>query len=266
MHVLIVLAHPEKQSFNAHLAEKTRQTWLDLGHEATLLNLYGEDFDPREADWHYSARKDVDKFDAMQEQRHHWHMKKLPSTVERHISLLSRADAVVIHFPFWWFGAPAILKGWLDRVLVYGGLYKSDMRHEDGSMRGKKALLVSTAGASMQACAPNGRDGDMRLMLWPLMYSLHYVGFDVLEPHLIYGVRGGLVADEEKRQRDQLTQQSLEYQAKLARWTDWPSVLFNRNEDFTDGQVLKPDAPVYSPFVRHAEVADIAVQAEISQL
>lgn len=46
MHVLIVLAHPEKQSFNAHLAEETRQTWIDLGHEATLINLYGEDFDP----------------------------------------------------------------------------------------------------------------------------------------------------------------------------------------------------------------------------
>lgn len=253
MRVLIGLAHPEKLSFNAHLAEKSCQTWLGLGHEATVLDLYGEDFESREASWHYSARKDSDRFDPMQEQRHHWHLKKLPAEVERHVSLLFKADAVIIHFPFWWFGAPAILKGWMDRGFVYGGLYKSDMRHENGSMRGKKALLVSTAGSSMQACSPNGRDGDMRLMLWPLMYSLHYVGFDVLEPYLIHGVRGGLVADEANQQRDQLTQRVFEYQAKLACWKDWPSVPFNRNEDFTEGQVLKQNAPVYSPFVRHIE-------------
>ena len=49
-------------------------------------------------------------------------------------------------------------------------------------MRGKRALLTVTAGASAQACAPDGRDGDMRLMLWPIMHALHYIGFSVLEP------------------------------------------------------------------------------------
>lgn len=86
------------------------------------------------------------------------------------------------------------------------------------------------------------------------MYSLHYVGFDVLEPYLIHGVRGGFVDDEANQQRAQLTQRTFDYQAKLACWTDWPSVPFNRNEDFIDGQILKPNAPVYSPFIRHIEI------------
>ncbi|MEW9678468.1 NAD(P)H-dependent oxidoreductase [Pseudomonas sp. TE50-2] len=253
MRALIVLAHPEKQSFNAHLAEKARQAWLERGHQAVIIDLYEENFDPREGSWHYQARKDFGKFDPMQEQRHHWQLNQLPTEIERHVQLLFQADALIIQFPFWWFSAPAILKGWMDRVFVYGGLYKSAMRHANGAMQGKRALLASTAGSSMQACAPNGRDGDMRLMLWPIMYALHYVGFDVLEPHLIHGVRGGLAADEALQQQDQLIQRVLEYQKKLACWQDWPLVRFNQDEDFTEEQVLRQGAPVYSPFVRHTD-------------
>ncbi|QJI28946.1 NAD(P)H-dependent oxidoreductase [Pseudomonas sp. ADAK18] len=253
MRILIVLAHPEKKSFNAHLAEITRQSWMERGHEVTVLDLYTEDFDPREGSWHYEHRQDADKFDPMQEQRHHWQRQQLPPTTQRHINLLLQADALILHFPFWWFGAPAILKGWMDRVFVYGGLYQSSKRHQNGVMRGKRALLVSTAGASAQACAPNGRDGDMRLLLWPVMYSLHYIGFEVLEPHLIHGVRGGLFADQAEQQRDELKRAVGDYQAKIQQWGDWPLVSFNRDEDFTESQVLKPQAPVHSPFVRHCE-------------
>jgi NAD(P)H dehydrogenase (quinone) len=253
MNVLIVLAHPEPQSFNAHLAEQTRQAWRGQGHEATLVDLYAEDFDPREQARHYCARKDPDRFDPMQEQRHHWNLDRLPAAVQRHVDLLFRADALIVHFPFWWFGAPAIFKGWMDRVFVYGGLYRGDMRHEHGPMRGKRALFVATAGASMQACAPDGRDGNMRLILWPLLHALHYIGFDVLEPYLIHGVRGGLAADAAARQRDYLAQRIFDYRARLADWEGWPSVPFNRDEDFTEGRALRPNAPVHSPFVRHPE-------------
>ena len=120
-------------------------------------------------------------------------------------------------------------------------------------MRGKRALLVSTAGASAQACAPNGRDGDMRLLLWPVMYSLHYIGFEVLEPHLIHRVRGGLFGDHAEQQRDELSRAAGDYQAKTQQWGAWPLVSFNRDEDFTESQALKAQAPVHSPFVRHCE-------------
>lgn len=250
MHTLVVLAHPDRRSFNAHLAEQTRQTLLKKGQEVTVLDLYAEDFDPREGSWHYPNRADDDRFDAMQEQRHHWRVGQLPVVVERHVHLLLRSDALVLQFPFWWFGAPAMLKGWMDRVFVYGGLYRSGMRYETGSMRGKKALIVSTSGSSEQACGPNGREGDMRMMLWPIMNSLHYIGFEVLQPYLIHGIRGGLASDEVQVER---AQRVLDYQAKLANWEAWPLVQFNRNDDFTDQLTLKPNAPVYSPFVRHSE-------------
>lgn len=139
----------------------------------------------------------------------------------------------------------------MDRVFVYGGLYDSRHRHENGVMRGKRALLTVTAGAAEQACAPDGRDGDMRLMLWPIMHALHYIGFGILEPFLVYGVRGGLAAGERQAQDRRLAQVVRDYRARLAEERSWPEVPFNRNEDFTAELALRPGAPEYSPFVRH---------------
>ncbi|CAI2078324.1 General stress protein 14 [Serratia ficaria] len=251
MNVLIVLAHPEKQSFNAHLAAQARQVYRAQGHRVTAIDLYQEDFDPREAAGNYANRKDRDRFDPMQEQRHHWDNRALPAEVQRHIALLRQADRLILQFPFWWFGVPAIIKGWMDRVFVYGGLYDSRHRHENGVMRGKRALLTVTAGAAEQACAPDGRDGDMRLMLWPIMHALHYIGFGILEPFLVYGVRGGLAAGERQAQDRRLAQVVRDYRARLAEERSWPEVPFNRNEDFTAELALRPGAPEYSPFVRH---------------
>ena len=120
MNVLIVLAHPEPHSFNAHLVEQARQAGWRRGTVKTV-DLYQEGFDPREGAGHYPSRKQAGRFDAMQEQRHHWTIRALPAEIRRHIELLRWADTLVLQFPFWWFGAPAILKGWMDRVFVYGG-------------------------------------------------------------------------------------------------------------------------------------------------
>ncbi|ENN2021432.1 NAD(P)H-dependent oxidoreductase, partial [Serratia marcescens] len=118
---------------------------------------------------------------------------------------------------------------------------------------GKRALLTVTAGASAQACAPNGRDGDMRLMLWPIMHALHYIGFSVLEPFLVYGVRGGLAGEALQAQNAALAQVTQTYRDGLNAFSTWPAVPFNRNEDFDADLALKPGAPVYSPFVRHRD-------------
>lgn len=109
----------------------------------------------------------------------------------------------------------------MDRVFVYGGIYDSRHRHENGVMRGKRALLTVTAGASAQACAPDGRDGDMRLMLWPIMHALHYIGFSVLEPFLVYGVRGGLTDEALQAQNAALVQVTQAYRDGLNAFSAW---------------------------------------------
>ncbi|MEX0633526.1 NAD(P)H-dependent oxidoreductase [Serratia ureilytica] len=65
-----------------------------------------------------------------------------------------------------------------------------------------------------QACAPDRRDGA-RLMLWPIMHALHYIGFSVLEPFLVYGVRGGLTGEALQAQNAALAQVTQAYRAGL---------------------------------------------------
>ncbi|BES83115.1 NAD(P)H dehydrogenase [Pectobacterium araliae] len=252
MNVLIITAHPESHSFNTHLASIAAGIFEKQGSIVESINLYSENFDPCEGKNFYPDRQGFEKFDTLREQRHHWNMQKLPEDVARHIELLKRSDLLLLHFPFWWFGMPAILKGWMDRIFVYGGIYDSQHRHENGVMKGKRALLTVSAGASANACGYNGRDGDMRLMLWPPIHALHYIGYTVLEPYLIHGVRGGLDGTAKEKQQESLNKKVQVFENRLTNLSEWPIIPFNKKEDFNDDMTLKPDAPEYSPFVRHA--------------
>ena len=113
----VVLAHPEARSFNGTLAGITQQVLGDAGYRTTFSDLYAMDFDPREGPRHYAARKDSEVFHTQTEQRHAVDQESLPADVEAEVGRILDCDLLVVHFPVWWFGMPAILKGWMDRVL-----------------------------------------------------------------------------------------------------------------------------------------------------
>src|ERR1700736_2657311 len=98
------------------------------------------------------------------------------------LALMDRADLLVLQYPMWWHLPPAMLKGWLDRVLAYGEVYTSRKRFENGR----------TVGTSSATYAHDGRSGDIDLMLWPVNFSLAYAGYEVLAPFVAYGVEAGL--------------------------------------------------------------------------
>lgn len=253
MRALILLAHPEPRSFNAHLAAQAAGQLRHENLQVDVVDLYAEGFDPLEAADHHPHRLHPDHFDAQREQRHSAEQDQLPAEVQRHLQLLRAADLLILQFPLWWFAAPAMLKGWLDRVLVYGPMYNSRQRHERGVMQGKRALLSVTTGSSARACAEDGREGDTRLLLWPLMYSLRYVGFEVMEPFVVHGVRSGLPADRVQAHDAALAAATSDYRERLARWRQWPIVPFNDSDDFEDGVVLRAEATAHSPFIRHRD-------------
>ncbi|HEL2979955.1 TPA: NAD(P)H-dependent oxidoreductase [Stenotrophomonas maltophilia] len=253
MHALIMLAHPEPHSFNAHLAGQAAEQLRRDGMSVEVVDLYTEGFDPLESAHHYPQRLQPERFDAQREQRYSGEHGQLPSDVQHHLQLLCSTDLLILQFPLWWFAAPAILKGWLDRVLVYGPIYNSRQRHEHGVMQGKRALLSVTTGSSARACAVDGREGDTRLLLWPLMYSLRYVGFEVMEPFVVHGVRSGLPADRVQAHDEALAAAVHRYREQLAHWPYWPTVPFNDSEDFEDGVVLRAHASAHSPFIRHRD-------------
>lgn len=251
MNCLIVLAHPEPRSYNGALAKTTMAALRAQGYEVRLSDLYAQSFEADEHARHFSLRADASRFDAQTEQRFSADRNAGPADVQKEVDDLLWADLVVLQFPLWWFGMPAILKGWMDRVFVYGKLYSSRRRLHTGVCFGKRAMLSVTAGSSRDACSPDGQEGDTRLILWPVHYSLHYVGFTVLEPEIITGVRGGRSPADAELQRIRLDRELQNHRLLIERIDERPVIAFNQAEDWDERGKLRPEAPVHSPFIRH---------------
>ncbi|MDZ7829702.1 MAG: NAD(P)H-dependent oxidoreductase [Halofilum sp. (in: g-proteobacteria)] len=180
------MAHPEPRDRSTPTLEGRRRRdaparRLDGGGIATC---YGEGFQPAEGPAHYAERARTDLFAPLVEQRHAWQTESLPADVRREIDRLERADLVILQFPLWWHAQPAILKGWFDRVFVSGGLYTSRMRYDRGYFRGKRAICSVTVGAPASVLGPGSRGGDIDTLLWPIQYSMYYMGFSVLPPYV----------------------------------------------------------------------------------
>ena len=101
MRYLVVVAHPDQNSFCAALNRTVCQALERAGHEVDNLDLYAEGFDPvlNQQEWtDYHSRDDNQ------------------ANVRDHVTRLQRAEGLIFVFPTWWSSMPAILKGWLDRV------------------------------------------------------------------------------------------------------------------------------------------------------
>src|SRR4029079_6864414 len=114
MNSLIVVAHPEPKSFNAALALMAQQSLQSQSHQVRISDLYASALAPDEQPRHYARRRNQARFDALAEQRFNAERDALPQDVAREIDDLLWAELLVLQFPLWWFGMPAILKGWMD--------------------------------------------------------------------------------------------------------------------------------------------------------
>ncbi|HVO01392.1 MAG TPA: NAD(P)H-dependent oxidoreductase [Candidatus Cybelea sp.] len=253
MRAHIVLVHPEPRSFNANLAELARSTLAKRGWDVAVSDLYAMDFDPCEKAAHYRTPADAERFDAQREQRHASDCGSIPPEVAREIAQLDRCDLLILQYPMWWHLPPAMLKGWLDRVLVYGKVYRSDYRFEKGRFVGKKAMLSLTVGTSPETYGYEGRSGDIGLLLWPVNFSLAYVGFSVLKPHVAYGVEAGLRYSDPQAIAARLERVQRDYAERLSAIETEPALPFNRMAEWAPDGRISPSAPVYSPFIRHRE-------------
>lgn len=110
MRYLVVAAHPLADSFNAALRQAVIEGLTRAGHEIDLLDLYAERFDPV-----LSAAERTAYFAPAAD-----HTRIERAALDGQIARLRRAEGIVLVYPTWWFGFPAILKGWLDRVWLPG--------------------------------------------------------------------------------------------------------------------------------------------------
>jgi NAD(P)H dehydrogenase (quinone) len=246
----IVLAHPEAQSFNAHLARTAAKALEAQGWSVTLSDLYAMGFDPCERPEHYASRKEPARFDAQSEQRHASAHQTIPRAVADEIARLDQADLLILQYPMWWHLPPAMLKGWIDRVFIYGDVYQSKKRFEHGRFMAKRAMLSVTVGTSAETYSFDGRSGDIDLLLWPVSFSLAYVGYTVLRPFIAYGVEAGLRYSDAAVVEARLKQIEQDMAAAMHGLAARETIEFNRMDEWGADGRIRPEAPVHSPFVR----------------
>jgi NAD(P)H dehydrogenase (quinone) len=250
MHAHFVLAHPEPLSFNAHLVRSGSAALEAAGWTVSVSDLYAMGFDPCEGPEHFADRADPTRFDAQAEQRRASEAGALPKTVTDELALMDRADLLVLQYPMWWHLPPAMMKGWFDRMLAYGEAYTSKRRFENGRFVGKWAMLSVTVGTSRDTYAHDGRSGDIDLMLWPVNFSLAYVGYEIRAPFVAYGVEAGLRYSDPAAIEERLKAIVADFRAVLPRLDERATIPFNRMEEWgADGRIVA-GAPVHSPFVR----------------
>ncbi len=247
---LIVLAHPDPRSFNGAWAEATARAAQALGHEVLLSDLCAMDFDAVEGPRHYPGFGGAEPFDPLKVQAWASAAQALPRDVADEIAKMRRADLVVLHFPLWWFAPPAVLKGWFDRVLAHGATHDVDRRFDRGLFRGRRALFCVTTGSSAAESGPDGREGDVRMLLWPAAYALRYLGYTVLEPEIVHGVHGYHRGERKMALEARLQGVLAGQELLLAELGARPALRFNADDDFDKDGRLIPGRPSHSPFIR----------------
>ena len=188
MNVFIVYGHPEPGSFNNAMFQTACETLTGAGHAVKCSDLYKMQFDPVSSRKNFTSRKDPDYFRQQVEERHAVEVNGFAADIEAEITKLEWCDLMLWQFPLWWFGLPAILKGWVDRVFVVGRVYGGGRVYGTGVFRGKQALLSLTTGAPEETYRKEGFNGDIAGILRPVHRGiLQFVGFDVLAPQIVYG-------------------------------------------------------------------------------
>ena len=151
MKILVILGHPDPGSFNHAIAAAVCKTLRANAHQILFHDLYAEGFDP------VLPAAEIPE-DGV-----------IPDTIQTHCRQIKTADGIVIAHPNWWGQPPAILKGWIDRVVRPGVAYRFDEGDSGegvpvGLLNANAALVLNTSNT------PENREasafGDPLEALW----------------------------------------------------------------------------------------------------
>jgi NAD(P)H dehydrogenase (quinone) len=137
MNISLILAHPDPGSFNHAIARAAAETLKASRHTVQSHDLYAEHFDPILPPGE-AAKGAV-----------------LPPVVKQHCDEIARADGIIIVHPNWWGQPPAVLKGWVDRVIRPGVAYEF-VEGDSGEgvpralLKASKALVFNTSNTAAE--------------------------------------------------------------------------------------------------------------------
>ncbi|WP_369206748.1 NAD(P)H-dependent oxidoreductase [Streptomyces sp. PU-14G] len=207
MRTLWIFAHPEARSLNATLRDTGIAALRERGHEVRQSDLYAMGWKPVVDREDFPARDAQDRLLVGEAQEHAHHRGLLSPDVRAEQEKIAWADTLVFHFPLWWLGPPAILKGWFDRVLVQGfafgvkDTHGRTLRYGDGGLAGKRAMVVTSVGARSSSFGPRGIHGFVDDILFPLHHgTFWYTGMAPLPPFVLYGADRASATDAKEWQ------------------------------------------------------------------
>lgn len=153
MRALVVYCHPRPESFTAAVRDLVLGRMAAAGAEVRLLDLYGDDFAP------CLSAAELEGYEDTACNR---------AAVAADVSLLDWCDTLIFVYPTWWYGLPARLKGWLDRVMLPGVAFlMPDATHKDirpGLTHITAMAVFTTCGASRWLTFLVGAPGKRTLL------------------------------------------------------------------------------------------------------
>lgn len=185
--VLIVHTHPESNSFCSALKNEARTYFLDQGDEVKVLDLYAMNFNPVGDKHDFKRLKNEEYFKYQMEQVHAFENDLFTEDLMPHMEAFEWCDVLIFNFPLWWFGLPAMLKGWVDRVFAMGFVYGNGKGvYDNGVYPNKTAFACLTTGGPEMAYN-GGKNGDIMQILFPINHGMFYfAGMKVVEPFISY--------------------------------------------------------------------------------
>lgn len=176
MNIFLVICHPDPESFTMHTAERIVQSAAMDGNTLFFHNLYTEKF---RADLTLPELKRKYSFDPL---------------VQKHMKEIKDSDYVVILHPDWWGQPPALLKGWIDRVMQPGFAYE----YKEGFSDSKKVIPLLTGKKALVGITTERKEGPLPITgIWEKTI-FNFIGITDVSFQILYNTRHSLVQERDR--------------------------------------------------------------------
>ncbi|MBX3119856.1 MAG: NAD(P)H-dependent oxidoreductase [Fimbriimonadaceae bacterium] len=163
MNHLVILAHPNPNSFCAGIRDAVLDAAGQSGHQVKLRDLYALNWNP------VLSGQDIVSMRAHQ----------TPVDITEEQSYLAWADLITFIYPVWWSGMPAILKGYIDRCFSNGFAFRAGPDGIEKLLAGKRAVVFHTMGSSAESYRKSGLDDALDSAMTAGM--MKFVGIEVVQ-------------------------------------------------------------------------------------
>jgi len=199
--ILIIHAHPESKSFCSSLKNEAVAYFQSQGAEVKVSDLYAMGFNPVGDKHDFTAIQNPDFFKYQMEQVNAHQNNLFTPELKTEMEKLEWCDTLIFNFPLWWFGLPAILKGWVDRVFAMGLVYGAGKGvYDNGTYKNKTAFLTLTTVEPEIAYGATGKNGNLETILYPIQHGmLYFAGMTVKPPFICFSP--ARITDEERQKQ-----------------------------------------------------------------